>query len=425
MRLKNILISGLALGALALSAEAETLAFTGATIWTGSSVGKLENATLVIEDGEIAAVGRQVPIPAGATRIDASGKWITPGIISPFSQMGLVEVPAEAPTNDTSASGSRFSVALDASRAFNPAATPIDITRIEGVTRIVVAPGVSSSVFAGQGFVADTSGDLNTSVTLPRAFQYMELGESGSGRSGGSREAAWRFVNGALMDARTFPARYLTHDQGDSLSRADADALTPVTRGNMPLVIRANRASDLLEIVRFQNQNATLDIIIVGAMEGWMVADELAEAGIPVIVDPFNNLPSSFENLAATMHNAERLIEAGVVTAFAHLDEAGHQSRLVLQVAGNAVANGVDYDDAMAAITSVPAAMFGLEQLGTLERGKIADVVMWDGDPLEVMTTVDAVYIGGEEQSLESRQTKLRDRYLTLGRTDKPYAYKP
>ena len=144
---------------------------------------------------------------------------------------------------------------------------------------------------------------------------------------------------------------------------------------------------------------------------------------MPVIVDPFQNLPATFEQLGATMRNAERLIEAGVTTAFAHLGDSAHQSRLVLQSAGNAVANGVDHDDALTAITAAPAEIFGIEGAGALEPGALGDVVVWDGDPLEVSSAPPTVIIGGEEQSLESRQTRLRDRYLDLT-DDTPFAYR-
>ena len=167
-----------------------------------------------------------------------------------------------------------------------------------------------------------------------------------------------------------------------------------------------------------------LDVAIVGATEGWIVAEELAEAGIPVIIDPFDNLPASFEQLGATSHNAERLIEAGVKTAFAHLGNDAHQSRLVLQSAGNAVANGVSRADAMRAITSIPADIFGQSDLGRLNSGAIADLVVWDGDPLEVTSAPTHVLIDGEQQSMESRQTLLRDRYLSLEDGDLPLAYR-
>ena len=156
-----------------------------------------------------------------------------------------------------------------------------------------------------------------------------------------------------------------------------------------------------------------------------MVADQLVEADIQVIIDPFSNLPASFAQLGATSRNAERLIEAGVLTAFAHLGDNSHQARLVLQSAGNAVANGVSFDDAMAAITINPALIFGMDDNFPVIRGGSApDLVLWDGDPLEVMTTAEMVVINGEIQSMESRQTRLRDRYLDLDESEKPLAYK-
>jgi len=186
----------------------------------------------------------------------------------------------------------------------------------------------------------------------------------------------------------------------------------------------AHRASDLRNIISLKDDYRNLDIIIVGATEGWLAASELAEADIPVIIDPFDNLPASFESLGATGRNAERLIDAGVQTAFAHLGDNGHQARLALQVAGNAVANGVDHSDALAAITSVPADIFGLRGTGTIVRGADAHIVVWDGDPLQVTTSPQAVIINGQLQLLESRQTKLRDRYLSLSSGDeKPFSY--
>lgn len=425
MILRYLLIGAATAALMANAAMAETVAITGAKIWTGGKAGILENATIVFDDDEITAVGTKVRVPNGAKVIEANGKWVTPGIIASFTRVGIVEVNAEDDTNDVSAPNAKYTAALDASKSFNPKATTIDVTRIEGVTRVVVVPGTGSSIFAGQGFVADTSGDLFGSITAAKRLQYVTMGEGGADKAGGSRSAAWLFLEGAMEDAKTFPRPFASGDMGDSLSRVDAEALRDVVRGDQVMLISVSRASDILEVIKFKEANDRLNIVLVGADEGWMVARQLAEADIPVIVDPFQNLPASFEKLGATGENASRLIAAGVKTAFAHLGDDGHQARLVLQSAGNAVANGVPYQAALAAVTSVPAEIFGLEDLGKLEPGKVADIVLWDGDPLEVMSAPAAIYIDGEEQSLTSRQTELRDRYLGISTAKKPPAYLP
>lgn len=415
----------LAIAALAVSfgAGAQDLAIVDAKVWTGTRAGTLNSATVIIIDGKVSGVGINLAPPSDMRRINAGGKWLTPGLIAPFSRIGIVEVGAEDTTNDTRASASTFSVALDAADGFNPAATTIAVTRIEGITRIVVAPANGTSLIAGQGFIADTSGAPG-SVTMRRAFVYIDLGEGGAGLAGGSRPAAWAALRGAFADARGFPTRYLAHSQGDSLNRADAQAFTRAARGQQLILVGAHRASDLRQIIALKADNPGLRLAIVGADEGWIVAEELAAADIPVIIDPFSNLPSSFAQLGATARNAERLIAAGVPTAFAHLGFDGHQARLLPQSAGNAVANGVSFDDAMAAMTTVPAEIFGLTNHAAIRPGSIADLVLWDGDPLEVMSAPELILIAGDVQPMETRQTKLRDRYMNLDESQQPLAYK-
>ncbi len=421
--IRKILLSAAAAATLTLGAGAQNIAITNAKVWTGTDAGTLENANIYISNGEISGLGVNFAPPSGTELIDAEGNWVTPGIFSPFSRTGIVEVGAEDSTNDTNAAGSPFSVALRAADGFNPAATPVDVTRIEGVTRIAVAPSTGGSMIAGQGFLADTSGDAD-SISDDRAFVFIDLGEGGAGLAGGSRSAAWAALRGAFADARGYPARFMAHNEGDTLTRADAQAFGRAVRGQQLILISAHRASDLRLVMDLKQENPNLNLAIVGADEGWIVADELAAASIPVIVDPFQNLPASFSQLGATSKNAERLIAAGVPTAFSYLGDNGHQARLVLQSAGNAAANGVGFDDAMAAMTTVPAAIFGVDNSGTIERGSTADLVIWDGDPLEITSAPVAVFIDGEVQSLESRQTKLRDRYLELDESEKPLAYK-
>ncbi len=407
---------------LGLPAMAQTVVVRGETVWTGTSQGTLNNGIVVIENGRITAVGPSgTPVPAGATEVRA--KWVTPGLISAYSRTGLSEVSGESSANDTAAGSAPFSVALDAADGFNPEATPIDVTRIEGFTRIAVAPAPRKTLFGGQGLLADTTGEPD-SIFRKKAFVFVALGEAGASIAGGSRPAAWAQMRGAFDDVRFFAARYMTHNEGSVLPRLDAQALMPAVKGDQLMMIAAHRASDLGAIMDFKEQNPALRIVILGADEGWTVAPRLASLNIPVIVDAFSNLPASFSQLAATAENAARLAEAGVVVAIAHIDSDTHQARLSAQVAGNAVANGLPFDTAMRALTVAPAQIFGMEGLGVLAPGARADVVAWDGDPLEVTSAPTAVFIDGAPQSLESRQTRLRDRYLSLDETSAPLAYK-
>lgn len=420
--IRTMLLAGSAL-IVAQAAIAQNYTIANAKAWTGTDQGVIEDATIIVRDGRIAEIGANLPIPsAGITTFDAEGRWVTPGIISAFSRTGIVEVGAEDSTDDRTAGGSGYNAALKAAYGFNPDATAVDVTRIEGVTRMIVAPGASDSIFGGQGFIASTSGGSG-SISDEAAFMYVELGRSGANRAGGNRAAAWTYFTAALSDARTFPARYISHNEGDAISRVDARALGPAAKGEQKMVIRADRASDLRLIMSFAEQNPELDIIILGAAEGWRVAEELAAAGLPVIIDPVLNLPGSFDGLGTTMQNAVRLQEAGVTVAYFYSDNDYNQARLTLQTAGNAAANGVSFDDALSAITTGPAEIFGLDDHGRLAEGAIGDLVVWDGDPLEVTSAPLLVLIDGKEQSLESRQTRLRDRYLKLERSDLPPAY--
>ncbi len=407
----------------AAPAWAQTIAITGGKVITNTAQGQLDNATVLIEDGKILSVGADITIPEGATRIDASGKWVTPGLFAPLSQVGLIEISLESSTDDSRAEKSEFSVALDGVDGFNPKAEAVAITKIEGMTRIAVSTGPGENIFSGAGFVADTSGDVVDSITRDHAFVMVQMGERGARIAGGSRPAAWAYLRNALTEARHYRPGRAPKDA--LLNGPDAMALKPVAEGRMPLLVFVNRASDLMTLIRLHEAQPKLDLVAVGAAEGWMVADELAAAGIPVILEPQNNLPSSFESLGATMTNAARLQKAGVTIAIAQLGEA-FNARLAPQQAGDAVANGLPWDAAFAAITRAPAQIFGLEdELGTLQSGMIADVVVWNGDPLELMTSPDYVFIGGEAQSLSSRQTKLRDRYLDLKKAkENPFAYR-
>jgi len=415
-----------ALGLLAASASAQDIAIVGGTVHTMGPEGVIENGTVLIEDGEISAVGSDIRLPSGIERIDASGKVVTPGLVAALTSLGLVEVGAVGSSRDSSldAEDSPFHAAFDVSYGINPDATAIPITRIEGVTRALVAPGRGESIFGGMG-AAIHLGEGMDIVTHSKLFQVAFQGEAGSGVAGGARGAAMVTLREALADAR----RYAETDEPDEfegriLSALDAEALGPVIRGEVKLAVVADRASDLMQLVRLSREMPELELVALGAAEGWRVADALAEADIPVLVDPFANLPGSFESVAATHANAARLAAAGVTVAIGSGGSPAGQPRLIPQLAGNAVAAGMDRSAALAAITINPARAFGIaDEAGSLEEGKAGDVVVWPGDPLELSSAPEHVVIGGEEIELVSRQTKLRDRYLELG-GDWPPAYR-
>jgi imidazolonepropionase-like amidohydrolase len=419
--IRRLILSLAALGAASVAA-AQPVAVYGKNVWTGTAQGTITDGVVVIDNGRVVSVGKAPgAVPEGDAEVRA--EWVTPGLISGFSRTGLSEVSGVDDTNDAGAGSSDFSAALNAADGFNPDATSVAVTRLAGFTRLAVAPQARSKLFGGQGFLAETSG-LTGSVFRDRAFAFIVLGEPGANLSGGSRPAAWASLRGAFDDVRFFGARYMTHNEGNVLTRMDAQALMPAVKGEQLIVFQASRASDLNAIMDFKEQNPALRIAIVGADEGWRVARRLAALDIPVIVDAFSNLPASFSQLASTSENAKRLSDAGVTVAIVNLDNDSHLARLATQIAGNAVANGMSHDAAMRSLTTAPAEIFGMTGLGTLAPGARADVVAWDGDPLEVTSAPTAVYIDGEAQPMESRQTRLRDRYRNLDESERPLAFR-
>ena len=392
--------------------DAETVAITGATVHTMGAAGTLRDATVVIAGGRIQAVGTAVAIPAGARRIDAAGKVVTPGLFDSFTQLGLVEVSAVRDTEDATNESPTLSAAFDVSDGINPRSMLIPINRVEGITRAISVPGEGKSLFLGQGALIQLGGGPATVVRRSVA-QFVELGEAGARLAGGTRGAAILALRTALADAVDFAANRAAYDRRQhrdySLSRADLEALLPVARGEQPLVVDVNRASDIEGVLALARE-MKLHVILADAAEGWEVAPEIAAAHVPVLVNPLADVPESFERLGTTLENAARLARAGVTVAFMSGDS--HNSRNLRQLAGNAVANGMPWDAALAAMTSVPAHIWGLAEYGTLEPGKDADVVIWDGDPLEVTSGAERVFIRGVEMPQDSRQLRLRDRYL-------------
>lgn len=420
--------------ALAAPAAAQDVAITNARLVIGDGAGPVEGGTVVIRGGRVTAAGAGVAVPAGIRTVDAGGRYVTPGIFAGFTRMGIVEVDAVQGTNDTSAGSSPFNAALDVAPAVNPRSSPLAVNRIEGVTRAVVAPDNAGSIFAGQGAVIDLGSDMDA-VTRPRAFQFMEFGEAGARAAGGSRPAAYAMLRNVLFEVRDYarnPASFAHRGKDALLTRADAEALVPVVQGKVPLLAHVERASDILGVLKLKQEVPGLRLVLVGATEGWTVAREIAAAGVPVIASALADLPATFESLAATQSNIGRMKAAGVTVGIGTLNEdEARQARWEKQFAGNLVAlgripgaAGLDWGEAFATITSRPAEALGMgDAFGSLRPGRHGDVVIWDGDPLEIGTSATAVFIDGVEQPMTSRQTRLRERYWDPKEGALPKAY--
>jgi imidazolonepropionase-like amidohydrolase len=399
---------------------ADTYAITGGTVYTLGAAGKIEHGTVIIKDGKITAVGANVAIPADAKRIDASGKMVTPGIIDPESVFGLDEVDAVSQTQDAGLTSTRYTAAFDPTEGINPRSMVIPVNRVEGVTRAVIAAG-GNGIIAGRGSVISMDGVQGYVLKDPVAL-FVTLGEAGQKIAGGARAGALESLREAFQDAKDFGANRAAYDKAARrayvLSRPDLEALQPVLKGEMPVVVQVDRASDI-EAALALAAEFKLKLVVSGGAEAWMVAGELAKARVPVILNPMRDLPEAFESLGARLDDAALLQKGGVLIAFEVGDT--HKSWNVKQYAGNAVANGLSWNDALAAITLNPARIYGLDKsVGTLEAGKDADLVVWSGDPLELTTFADAVFIRGKAVPMQDRQTELRDRYMPYIKPNPP-----
>jgi len=414
------LLAALLAVAAAMPAPAETVAITGARILTAGPAGTIASGNVVMRDGLIVAVGADVVPPAGARIVDGRGGTVAPGFIQADSTLGAVEVSQVPASADRATHSSGISAAFDISLGLNPDSILLPVARLAGITRAVTTPLYDDRpnrplLFAGQAAVIDLA-QRPDMVTRPRVAMVLEMGEGGAERAGGARGAAIVALRALLDDVRFFARHRALYDRGEgrpqALSRADLEALVPVAEGRMPLIVKVDRASDIVELIAIAREER-LRIVIDGAAEGWRVAGEIARAGVPVIVDPVANLPRSFSELGATLENAARLHAAGVTIVLKAGGGVAHRARELRYGAGNAVAHGLPHDVALAALTINPARTFGVaDRLGSIEPGKEADLVLWSGDPFEPLSQPRAIFINGIEQPLTARTLELRDRYM-------------
>ena len=390
--------------------HAQDVLIRHATVHTAGVRGTLHDADVLVRGGIIRAVGNHLPITPGVKVFEAGGKALTPGLFGGLSDIGLEEVSSEKTTIDStlnlvSANAGQMRPEFDVSPAFNPASILIPVARLGGITFTVLAANNSGSLIAGQGGVVRLDGDPSASMTGARVL-YINLGSGADGVSGGSRAGQYMLLDQAIREARglaPYASPYAL------LTPAGRETLRHYLSGGR-IIFAVERASDIHQLLAFCRQHA-LHPIIAGASEGWKVAAELKAAKVTVFVNALQNLPSSFDQLGSRLDNAALLARAGVHVALLSPD-ATQNARTIRQAAGNAVANGLPWDDGLAAITRVPADALGVgDKLGRIDVGRIADLVLWDGDPLEVSSLAEAVWMHGESMPMRSRQTLLRDRY--------------
>lgn len=392
---------------------AQTIAITGGTVYPVSGP-KLANASVLIRDGRIVAVGTNVSIPADATRIDAAGKWITPGLIDGAGQIGLVEISAVPGTRDASVQGDTIAASFNVAEGINPASAVIPVTRIEGITTALAVP--TGNLVSGQAVLIDLDGATIEQMLVKSPVGVVaDLSESAKDAAGGSRAAVAERLRGVFRDALEYERRKADFSRAQmqalSASARDLDALLPVLHGRVALIAYANRRSDIETALRLAKE-FKLKLILAGAAEGWEVAAAIAAAGVPVLVEPLSNIPG-YDALGIRYGNAGIMAKAGVKVAL--LEPDTHKSRNLRQQAGNAVSYGMTWDQALRAVTLSPAEIFGVaDRYGSLEPGKVANVVVWSGDPFEFTTGVEHVLIRGKEIPLKSRQTELLERYKKL-----------
>ncbi|MDX3935477.1 amidohydrolase family protein [Stenotrophomonas sp.] len=410
-----LLIAG---ACLAPTLFAQDLLIRNATVHTAAARGSLEHSDVLIQGGVIRAVGPGLSAPAGMAVVDAAGKPLTPALFGGITDVGIEEVSGESATVDSTLKleDQPLRPEFDVTLAFNPDSVLIPVARLDGIGFTLLGANTGGGFIAGQGGVMRLDGSADP--VGPQAL-FIRLGASGAELTGTSRAAQWMLLEQMVSEAR---GRVPADSPHALLTPAGRATLARYLAGQGRIVVQVDRAADIRQLLRWAAREK-VRIAIAGGAEAWRLAPQLAQAGVPVFVDGLGNLPSSFDQLGATLQNAARLKAAGVPVSFAQRDDASHNARKMRQLAGNAVANGLPWDDGLAGLTRVPAQALGVgDRLGTIEPGKLADLVLWEGDPLDVGHYAEQVWLGGRAMPMRSRQTELRDRYQAPASTE-PRAY--
>ncbi|HSE68704.1 MAG TPA: amidohydrolase family protein [Gemmatimonadales bacterium] len=393
-------------------AKAQTIAIQDGTVYPVSGP-KIENATVLIKDGRILQVGPSVTVPADATVIDAKGKWVTPGLFHAWTDLGLNEVGSVPQTSEDTKSGD-INAAFNVAEGINPQSVFIPVARTDGVTTAVSGP--EGGLVAGQALLLDLSGDrIEDLISQNPVAMVVDLTSDSKGTGGGSKAGVYQRLRQLIKDADEYRKRTPDYKKNQmqelSAPAADLEAMQPVLDGRIPLYTIANRQSDIESAVRLA-KDYHFKLVIRGGTEAWKVAKLLAAEKVPVVLNPLSDSPN-FDGLSPRLDNATILREAGVPVVLIEPDRGNYRN--LRFSAGNAVRNGMKWDDALLAITLEPARAMGVDsRYGSLETGKVANVVVWSGDPLDFASAPEHTFIRGVEISKETRQTELLERYKTL-----------
>ena len=410
--LKTILIASFVI--FATAAQAQTIMIRGATVHTMGKDGVLENTDVFISAGKIQKIGKDLPVPQDIYVFNAEGKPLTPGFFAGITSLGIEEVSAVSESVDGSLALKEMRPEFNIIPAYNPHSSLIPVTRIEGFSFTLLGASTKGSIFGGQGRLVALNGGYESFIG--NSVLFINVGRDASALSGGSRAGQWMLLHQAMQEADNPPAS----NEARLLTRNGRNTLSAYAENGLKTVFNVDRASDILEVLRFA-ESYGLSPVISGGAEAWMVARQLAITKVPVLLNPLTNLPGNFDSLGSRLDNAAILEAAGVTIAIS--GAGSHNARKQRQMAGNAVAYGLPHEAGIAALTSNPAQIFGFtDDQGIIRRNKPANVVLWSGDPLEVTSVAEMVIINGELIPMESRQTKLRDRYLPEN-PDMPRAY--
>lgn len=402
----------------ATSVFAQDLLIRNATVHTAAARGSLEHSDVLVQGGVIRAVGPGLSAPVGVAVVEAAGKPLTPALFGGITDIGIEEVSGESATVDSTLKldDQPLRPEFDVTLAFNPDSVLIPVARLDGIGFTLLGANTGGGFIAGQGGVVRLDGSADP--VGPQAL-FIRLGASGAELTGTSRAAQWMLLEQMVSEAR---GRVPADSPHALLTPAGRATLARYLAGQGRIVVQVDRAADIRQLLRWAGREK-VKIAIAGGAEAWRLAPQLAQAGVPVFVDGLGNLPTSFDQLGATLQNAARLQAAGVPISFAQRDDASHNARKMRQLAGNAVANGLPWGDGLAGLTRVPAQALGVgDRLGTIEPGKLADLVLWEGDPLDVGHYAEQVWLGGRAMPMRSRQTELRDRYQAPASSE-PRAY--